>query len=149
MANKLTRIPAPPPAASPVRYYAEGPPRDATPEQINTELTRLAFSNVADIISVSDDGRPLIDLSATSREALSAISSIASTTRTTYAPNGVIVSVETTTRVQLADKLKALELQGRTLGMFKPVEVHLTVDLADRLLAARERLRHVDSPASS
>ena len=150
--SRLARIPLPSsarvPAPVPPRYYAEGPPRDATPEQINTELTRLAFANVADIISVAPDGRPIIDLSATSREALASIASISSTTRTTYAPDGRVVAVDTTTRVQLADKLKALELQGRTLGMFKPVELHVTLDLADRLLAARERLRHVDSPAS-
>jgi hypothetical protein len=140
VANKLARIPLPPQEAPLPRYYAEGPAREATPEHVQTELTRLALANVADIISVDKDGQPRIDLSVASREALSPIASISSTRRTIYNAQGVYLGEETTVRVGLADKLKALELQGKVLGMFKPVEVKVTLDLADRLLAARQRL---------
>lgn len=141
VANKLARIPLPPSAPPQVRYYAEGPSREATPEHIQTELTRLALSNVADIISVAEDGSPTIDLSATSRESLAAIASISSTHRRMYDRQGNHIGDETTVRVGLADKLKALELSGKVLGMFKPVEVKVTLDLADRLLAARQRMQ--------
>lgn len=144
--GKLARIPVPtaPPSesahpASP-RFYAEAPERTITPEHVTTELTRLALSNVADIISVNQDGQPNIDLSSASRESLSPISSISTTTRTIYNAKGDYLGEETTTRIGLADKLKALELAGRALGMFKPQELHVTHDLADRLLAARQRL---------
>lgn len=142
--GKLARITVPASAPEqttpPPRYYAEAPAREITPEHVQTELTRLALANVADIISVSPEGTPSIDLSSASRESLAAISSIQTTHRTIYNSKGDYLGEETTTRVQLNDKLRALELAGKTLGMFKPVEVHMTMDLADRLLAARQRL---------
>lgn len=141
--GKLARITVPSVApqadAPPPRFYAEGPQRDATPEHVATELTRLAFGNVADIISVDDEGVPTVDLSSASREALAPIQSITSTRRSIYNAKGDYLGEETTVRVGLADKLKALELQGRYLGMFKPQELHVVHDLADRLLKARQR----------
>lgn len=134
-------IPTPPADAPPPspRFYAEGPQRDATPEHVQTELTRLAFGNVADIISIDEDGVPTVDLSSASREALAPIQSITSTRRSIYNAKGDYLGEETTVRIGLADKLKALELQGRYLGMFKPQELHVVHDLADRLLKARQR----------
>ena len=117
-------------------------------DRVNKELSTLAFANIADFISIDDDGTPRVDLSNATPEQLRAIASVKSKTRKIYNKEGEHIATETESAFAMSDKYRGLELIGKTLGMFKADEQRLVVDVADRLLAARGRLRRLESDDS-
>lgn len=108
------------------------------------ELTDMAFANIGDFITIDDEGIPQVDFTDATPEQLKAIASITSKTKTTHDKEGG-VTVERDNRFAFADKYRGLELLGKHLGLFKADEQRVVVDVADRLLAARARLRQSQS----
>ena len=104
------------------------------------ELSRAAYSNIADFITVSKDGNPSIDLSNATREQLAAVQSIKTRTRSVYDKDGNVVGTEQNNEIRLWDKLRAMELLGRHAGYLKDTETRVVIDVADRLLKARGRV---------
>ncbi len=78
---------------------------DITAERVLLELSRLAFGDPTDIVSVGKRGvvkvRPTDELDEDQRRMIAAISET---------PNGI--------KIKFADKLRALELVGRHIGLF-------------------------------
>ena len=117
---------------------------DVTREQIVAELKDLAFFNIQDITRVDADGRPHLDLTNTTRDQFKAISSISTKSRVLRNKDGEVIGTEQQSKVTVADKYRGLELLGKTLGIFQEPEVKVTLDVADRLLNARNRLARLN-----
>ena len=105
-------------------------------DKIIQELERMAFSNIARFTRLSDDGRRIVDFSDATEEELAAITQIKTKTRHIYTPKGEHIGTEHHDQFNMADKYRGLELLGKVEGMFQSDEVKVTVDVADRLLAA-------------
>lgn len=103
------------------------------------ELEDMAFANIADFIRVDDEGHPQVDFSGATPEQLKAITRIASKRKTTTTRSGDKIHEEESS-FAMADKYRGLELLGDHLGMFKQSEQRVVIDIADRLLAARQRV---------
>lgn len=116
-------------------------------ERITEELGRLAFSNVADFTRLNADGDLEVDFSGATREQLSAVSGVKVKKRKIYDNRGNQVGEEHTSEFKLWDKIRAAELLGKDIGMFKEPEQKVVVDIADRLLMARQRIRQAALPA--
>lgn len=118
---------------------------EVTQERVVKELARIAFANIADYVHVEtqtrtkDDGTETTyqivmlseteDLSADQRAALSTVK---------QSVNGV--------EIKLHDKIKALELLGRHIGMFNDkLEVKATVDNPFAGLSTEELRNVIDS----
>lgn len=111
---------------------------ELTAEMVTEELKRLAFSNMGDFTRVDVDGKPVLDLSAISRDQFAAVQEIREDTTGGSGDGERKVVVRTT--VKLADKTKNLELLGRHLGMFQDnVKVTGLEGLAERLNQLRSR----------
>lgn len=110
-------------------------------ERVEKELTSLAFSNVADYTRLNDDGDLEVDFSGSTRDQLSAVAGVKVKKRKIYDREGNLVGEEHNSEFKLWDKLRATELLGKQHGMFKEAEQRVVVDVADRLLAARTRVR--------
>jgi phage terminase small subunit len=108
--------------------------------QVIRELKTMAFANVADFITIDEDGKPQIDFSKVTPEQLRAISSVKSKTSRKFNGKGEHIATDSESAFVMADKYRGLELLGRHAGLFKTEEHRLVVDVADRLLAARRRL---------
>lgn len=101
-----------------------------TQDRVIAELAAIAFSDVSDFASWGEDGELQMLASADlSEEASAAIREVYSTTSTvTFQDGGERSTVYK--KVKQHDKLKALELLGRHLGMFKKdVDVNVTVGI--------------------
>ena len=109
-------------------------------EQITKELKSIALSNVADFTRLDDEGNLQVDFSRATREQLAAVSSVKTKHRTIYDNRGNAIATEQQSEFKLWDKLRAAELLGKDLGMFKEPEQRVVVDVADRLLRARSRV---------
>lgn len=114
-------------------------------ERIIAELEKLAFANIGKFIYIDEDGRPQVDFTGATPDDLAAITSVKSKTRHIYTPKGEHIGTEHQDQFSMADKLRGLELLGKVEGMFRDNEVKVTVDVADRLLAARERLKRLSN----
>jgi phage terminase small subunit len=114
-------------------------------EKILAELDKMAFANIGDLVTIDANGHPQVDFSRATPEQLAAVTSVATKRRVTRGPKGEEVE-EQTAKFSMADKYRGLELLGRAEGMFKENEVKVTVDVADRLLAARQRLAALPAP---
>lgn len=88
-----------------------------TRTRIVNELGLIAFANMADYITVQDDGTAYVDLSKLTREQAAAIGEIITETYTEG--RGEAAREVKRVKFKLADKLSALEKLGKTLGMFK------------------------------
>ena len=108
------------------------------------ELETMAFANIADFIRIDSEGMPQVDFSNATPEQLRAITSVASKRRTTTDKDGR-VTVDKESRFTMADKYRGLEMLGKIEGLFKPEEHKVVVDVADRLLHARQRLNRLDN----
>lgn len=113
-------------------------------DKVTKELERLAFANIDDYIHVDEEGLPQVDFTNATREHLSAVTSVKTKRRTIYNAKGDVVGVEKEAAFTLADKYKGLELLGRDIGMFKPADQTITIDIADRLLEARKRYAQLE-----
>ena len=112
--------------------------------RVSKELEAMAFANIADFIRIDEQGLPQVDFSGATPEQLRAITSVASKRRVTTDKEGRVTE-EQESKFGMADKYRGLELLGKTLGMFKADEQKVVVDVADRLLQARQRLRTIDA----
>lgn len=108
--------------------------------KVMNELSAMAFANIADFIRIDADGEPQVDFTGATPEQLRAIKSVASKRRTTTSRSGD-VTTEQESKFEMADKYRGLELIMRRTGMLQGEEHKITIDVADRLLAARARLR--------
>jgi phage terminase small subunit len=122
---------------------------DVTQDKVIEELSALAFANIADFITVDADGHPTVDFSTATPEQLRAITSVATKSRALYDKEGRVVGKEKQSRFTMADKYKGLELLGKHIGMFKEPETRVVIDIADRLLMARQRVASLGADASS
>lgn len=112
----------------------------ASKATLTQELSRLAFSNVQDFTRLNADGDLEVDFSAATREQLAAVSGVKVKKRKIFDNKGNVVGEEHQSEFKLWDKLRAAELLGKDIGMFKEPEQKVVVDIADRLLAARQRI---------
>lgn len=104
-----------------------------TAERVLSELAKVGF---ADIRRIFRDGGELIPIHELDDETASALAGCDIVT--VQKGEG---AVEYVAKVKLGDKLQALQLIGRHLGMFQDrLEVTGNIGLADRLAAARRRL---------
>lgn len=111
---------------------------EATVARVLSELSRVAFANIEDYIIVDAEGDARVDLSGLTREQAAAIASIDRFVTTEHREDGDVTHV--TVKFKLHDKLRALELLGKHLKMFRDlVEIPGVERLADELRAARQR----------
>lgn len=104
---------------------------EVTADRVIAELAAIAFSDVTDFASWSEDGElSMLASDELSPEAAAAIREVYSTTSTvTFGDSGDERST-TYKKVKQHDKMKALELLGRHLGMFKKdVDVNVSVGI--------------------
>lgn len=134
-----------------VRAYVEAKQRNSdevtTEEQNKRILDRLnevLDGNVADFITIDEDGQPTLDFSNATRQQMAAISNVRVKERKIYDRNGRVTGTERSSSFALLDKLRAAELLGKQGGLFKPDEQRVVLDVADRLLAARQRVLAAD-----
>jgi len=84
-----------------------------------SELKIVGFSDLADFLTVKDGGiveqKPFNELT---KEQTKCIKKIRQTVRSSHSADGTILHQTAVIEIELHDKLKALELLGRHLGMF-------------------------------
>lgn len=103
---------------------------EITADRVIAELAAIAFADLTDVAAWSEDGElNMLASHQLSREASAAIKEVFSTTSTVTFDNGDERST-VYKKLKQHDKLKALELLGRHLGMFKrDVDVNVTVGI--------------------
>lgn len=84
------------------------------------ELSKLAFSNMADFVSVTSDGDPMVNLSEVDRDKWAALQEV--TTEDYVEGRGPDARDVKRVKVKLADKRAALVDIGKYLGMFRSEE---------------------------
>jgi phage terminase small subunit len=104
------------------------------------ELSAIAFSNVDDFTRLNEDGDLEVDFSQATREQLSAVQGVKVKKRKIYSAKGDLVGEEHHSEFRLWDKLRANELLGKNAGFLRDEPVKVVVDVADRLLSARQRV---------
>lgn len=106
---------------------------------ITSRLMKIADANLGDLIEFDDDGKLFINYEKMSPEMRVAIGGMEiDEYKKGRGPNAVPV---TKIRIKMADKLRALEMLMKVLGIDRQkVEVGLEQDLINRLLAGRARV---------
>ena len=87
-----------------------------TADRVVRELAALAFSNISDFIEVHADGSVHIDLLRATRDRAAAIHDVV--VRRSAEGSGDEGRSVKLTRIKLCDKVKALDMLARHLGMF-------------------------------
>jgi len=108
-----------------------------TADRVLRELAELAFSNIFDFLKVHSDGSVSIDLSRGTRDQAAAIHDVV--VKGYAEGSGEEAPKAKLTRIAMCDKLKALELLARHLGM---------LPVAGRRTHRRhpDQLTHADAP---
>lgn len=119
--------------------------QDTLQARVLKELETLAFATVKDFITVDAEGQPQVDFSNASEDQLRAIASVSTKTRELRNKDGDVTGTAKEARFTMADKYRGLELLGKHVGMFKEAEQRIVVDVADRLLLARNRLANMEA----
>ena len=119
--------------------------QDTLQSRVLRELETLAFATVKDFISIDGDGLPQVDFTNATEDQLRAIASVSTKTRELRDKDGAVIGASKEARFTMADKYRGLELLGKHVGMFKEAEQRVVVDVADRLLSARNRLRDMEA----
>jgi phage terminase small subunit len=91
-----------------------------TGDRVVLELAALAFSNIFDFIEVQRDGSVQIDLSRALRDRAAAIHDVILSTPAKFSDDEVRITK--LTRIELFDKLRALDMLARHLGMYPSAE---------------------------
>jgi len=99
---------------------------EITQERVLAELSKLAFSNLADFFTVQPDGTAYVDLSELTREQAAALTEIQVDEYTEG--RGEECREVKKVKIKVADKTKNLELIGKFLGMFKDRIEHTGAD---------------------
>lgn len=110
-----------------------------TRDKVIRELTDMAMFDPRRVITTDEDGDLQVDFANASDADYKAITKVKNKTRYLYDNKGRKVGEEKQTEVGFADKYRGLELLGRIEGLFKEPEQRVVVDVADRLLRARNR----------
>jgi len=95
---------------------------EITVDRVAQELAKIAFANMADFMTVTEDGLAYIDLKNITRDQAAAIAELTSETYDENDPEaseGKAKRRVKKTRLKLSDKQGGLEKLGRHLGMFK------------------------------
>jgi phage terminase small subunit len=92
-----------------------------TADRVVLELEKLAFSNIFDFIEVHTDGSVHIDLLRATRDRAAAIHEVTVRGSSEASSNEGGSIKLTRIQLQLCDKLKALNMLARHLGMFPPL----------------------------
>ncbi|MBO9380038.1 terminase small subunit [Sphingomonas histidinilytica] len=99
---------------------------EITIERVMAELGKIGFANMADYISVGDDGDPFVDLSDLDRDKAAAISEV--TVEDFKDGRGEDARDVRRVKFKLLDKRAALVDIGKHLGMFKERVEHTGSD---------------------
>lgn len=115
---------------------------EATYDRIIEELSSVAFSNLADVMEFDEETGALVGMNLTDRDmrTLAAIGEV--TVETYYEGRGAEAQPVRRVKVKPWNKLQALDMLVRHMGLSKEktvVEHHVTI--TDRLAAGRERVR--------
>ncbi len=111
---------------------------DLSAEKVLSELSRMAFSNLLDYGTVTDDGGFVIDLSTLTREQAAAIHEI--TVDEYMDGRGEGARTVKRTKFKLASKIDALALLGKYLKLFtEKIEVSGLEHLPELMAEARAR----------
>lgn len=117
---------------------------EATEERIIEEYSKIAFSNLGDLLEVNDDGSAWLDMAGLTPEQRAAIAEYTVETyqeKTPGADGGMVVVPVKKARVKFHDKKAALDALARIRGMFKDkVEVSGSLGLIERIQKARQRV---------
>ncbi len=112
-----------------------------------SELEALAHSNVEDFTRLNKDGDLEVDFSKATREQLRAVQGVKVKKRKIYDNKGALVGEEHQSEFRLWDKLRAAEMLGKHSGFLKETETKVVIDVADRLLNARQRVMNARLPS--
>lgn len=123
--------------------------QDDLQTKVIRELEHMALTNIGDFIRINEDGKPVIDFSTAAPEQLKAIASVKNKTTRRYDKDGNHLSTDEDVAFSMADKYRGLELLGKHLGLFKEAEQRVVIDIADRLVNARRRVRELGSDDES
>jgi phage terminase small subunit len=112
-----------------------------TQDRIVAELAAIAFADLTDFATWSEDSVSLIESADLDPDKVKALKEIVATTTTFETENGTSQTIRM--NVKQHDKLKALELLGRHLGMFKRdvdvnVQVGITIGRLHELASSAE-----------
>ena len=96
-----------------------------TADMVVEELAKHAFGTMQDFFD-PDDGHLLDvhEMSLAAKSRLAALDVGRERTRTRTSDGETVTTIEQTIKLKLWDKIRALELLGRHLGMFKDHQVH-------------------------
>jgi phage terminase small subunit len=86
-----------------------------TSDLVLQELSKVAFGSIGDLVHWGPQGVTLIDKGLLSKDAIGAVQEVSET----VGSGGML-----TTKIRRHDKLRALELVGKHLGMFKDTVKH-------------------------
>lgn len=118
-------------------------------DRILQELEKIAFLDLNNLVTTDEDGDIRLDYEAATPEQIAAMRSIGNKTRRIYNNKGEHIATEKQTKVEFHDKMRGLELLGKAEGMFANDKVEVVVDVADRLLAARNRVLRLSNGSGS
>lgn len=116
---------------------------DDLSDRVRQELEAMAFANIEDLTRLGSDGQRTVDFSNATRAQLASVNKITNKRRKVYNAKGEHIATEEQDSFTLADKYRGLELLGRHIGMFKEAEQRVVIDVADRLLQARQRMLRI------
>ena len=108
-----------------------------TADRVIEELALIAFGDIGDFFDATGNLRDVSELSEDAKRRLGSIDVLRETTRS----NGDVRTIEQTLKVKPWDKLRALDMLGKNLGMFRDkVNIGADVSLLDALrrIEARE-----------
>ena len=106
-------------------------------ERVVEELMRLGLANMQDYVALDAEGKPRLDFARLDRDKFAAVQEIKEDT-TGGSGDGERRMVLRTT-FKLADKMKALELLGRHLGMFQDNVKVTGLESLAMILAERDK----------
>jgi len=115
-------------------------------EKVLSELDKVAFANIKDLIYIDADGLPQIDFSNATEDQLAAVASVQTKRTKRYDAKGKHIATEDNAKFTMLDKLRGLEILAKVEGLLKPDEQKVVIDVADRLLAARQRVARLGAP---
>jgi hypothetical protein len=101
------------------------------------ELGAVAFANMASYVTITDDGRPVLDFSGVTIDQMAAISEIVQEEDNLARGEGVQLSVRKT-RFKLHNKLTALEALAKHFNLFGTTD---PTDLAEKAAMAQAMIR--------
>jgi phage terminase small subunit len=119
---------------------------DVRTDRVVTELSRLAFSNILDFLVITEGGQVSTDLSKITREQSAAIARIETEVLLASPESLKAAGVKgkgprlLRTTVHLHDKLPALNMLAKHLGMFERYNAQLGLAADDRLRRAADEI---------